>query len=372
MKAEPIFSPWAQSSPPVSQRWITAGFLLSGCLIGAYAWRPGTLPFSLCIAAVFCLIVLLRVLFWRFSVHNRERYEAETAIVSEAWWRQHRRHISLQQTVLIGPVGSAPAQWQQLIEGNMRKPEPAVLAIDGKVLRLARIFNTNDVEREIFLAQLLALQWREQEHNQVSSPIACYWLGSDTAWQTFRTQTQVSFPGLVLPEVPQPWNGLDTLDRLIDEVHHGGSEAVFLCAGCHVTPATAGTPQPAGEVAVLWLVGNEGSVQLSRGEYFDVGQENNLMTVAVRAQQQCELNDLPPASFIFFHPQYPEIHQTGWNTQQHIQNDYWGDIGGLESMVVQTLAALYVKNTAQPCGWIGRDISHTLALGIVKPYGKGQ
>lgn len=44
----------------------------------------------------------------------------------------------------------------------------------------------------------------------------------------------------------------------------------------------------------------------------------------------------------------------------------------MEMLIVLILAAFYANNYQQPCGWIAKDPLHTLALGIIKPYGEGK
>lgn len=87
---------------------------------------------------------------------------------------------------------------------------------------------------------------------------------------------------------------------------------------------------------------------------------------------QCELKEDPAACILFSHPQIPQIDECGWNTTHNLQDSYWGMPGSMEPLIVISLAALFAQNEAQPCGWISTDPQHTLALGIVKPHGKGK
>ncbi|MCU6401256.1 hypothetical protein KW811_22580, partial [Enterobacter quasiroggenkampii] len=87
---------------------------------------------------------------------------------------------------------------------------------------------------------------------------------------------------------------------------------------------------------------------------------------------QCELMEDPAACILFSHPQIPQIAECGWITTHNLQDSYWGMPGSMEPLIVISLAALSAQNEAQPCGWISTDPQHTLALGIVKPHGKGK
>jgi len=241
----------------------------------------------------------------------------------------------------------------------------------GKVLRLLRSFTADSAEREKQLAQMLVLQWREQRQDELNiTPLRCYWLGTLASWQFFSAQMAVSFPQIVLPEHPLPWKGQASLSAIIDELNQSSAEPVFLCAGCRSLAASHASALPAGEAAVLWLLGKTGKVQFSRGEFFD--DDENIVSVAQRALEQSELTQPPEASFLFAQPHIPELSETGWNVTQYVQDFNWGALGELEPMVVQTLAAFFVEHQASPCGWVAGDPHHTLALGIIKPYGSGK
>jgi hypothetical protein len=371
MKPAPVFAPWPKPLAPNARYWSTAGAVLLGVGSATYAAEPGTLAFLLAALALFMLAWLLRLLYWRAGVHNAERYRLETDRVQAVWWAEHRRHIALQESVLLGPTCVTPAQCQALMSGNLRPPAPR-LAEGGPALRLARTFHGDIGAREAALACLLALQWCEQREGRLPAPAASYWVGSSGAWQAFREQAMNCFPGLTLPEAPERWGGAEAMPALIERLRSGPPGAVFLCAGCCVMPATAASERPAGEAAVLWLLGCEGGAQLTCGEYFQAERDTDVLALAARAQQQSELSLPPDVSFIFSQPGFPGLDNIGWNTRQHIQDGYWGNIGHLQAMVAQTLAARYAQTHATACGWVACDIIHTLALGIIKPDGKGQ
>lgn len=75
---------------------------------------------------------------------------------------------------------------------------------------------------------------------------------------------------------------------------------------------------------------------------------------------------------LFTHPALPALAQSGWNVTHHLQDLNWGDPGEMELLIVLTLAAISANYSKEPCGWIAKDTLHTLAFGIVKPYGQGK
>ena len=131
------------------------------------------------------------------------------------------------------------------------------------------------------------------------------------------------------------------------------------------------SPLPAGESAALWVVGADAPVVMPRGEFYDASASEPLNLICERAVAQCDLHDDPPACVLFSHPQITRLDECGWNTTHNLQDSYWGMQGSMEPLIVISLAALFAKTEAQPCGWVSTDPQHTLALGIVKPHGKG-
>jgi hypothetical protein len=69
----------------------------------------------------------------------------------------------------------------------------------------------------------------------------------------------------------------------------------------------------------------------------------------------------------FSQPDVPSLSPHGWSTKQNVQDANFGELEGLQAMVVQTLAAWYVEQHQVPGAWLANDPHHTLALGIVKP-----
>jgi hypothetical protein len=379
MNPQPDFPAYRQPRPPKGKRWLAAGATLLLLTGGAAALlRLQGTEYGQVVAVIIFITVLstlvwgLRVLFYRAATHNAQLYYHEVKMVEQQWWERHRQYVALTEAVLIGPAGTTLTQWQRLINRDHRQPEVRNEA-GGKALRLLQSFTPNRAEREVQLAKTLVLQWQEQHEGGLSiTPLRCYWLGSPEAWQAFSSQMAASLPHVTLPRDPVIWRGEASLSEIIDDLSQLPPETVVLCAGCRSVPAEHQNRIPAGEAAVLWRLGQTGSVQFSRGEVFDPSPDENIVTVAQRALAQSELTQPPDACFLFSQPNIPDLNDIGWNVTQHVQDLNWGELAEIESMVALTLAAFFAQHHAVPCGWLARDPNHTLALGIVKPYGSGK
>ncbi|NHB90438.1 hypothetical protein [Photorhabdus tasmaniensis] len=377
MKACPLFPPYRQASPPRFKRWLAVGvggvLLVSNIValirpeIGdastLYAMIPG-------LAALWLLCLLFRWLFYRFARHNAWIYQQQVAWVQQGWWRKHRQQMALADWVLVGPLGITPDVWLSVINQSHCRPEN-LREKTGSAVRLLRSFVSDIEQREIQLMKMAVHQWRSQYQKPLKcTPLHCYWLGSTAVWQGFAAQMAEWFPDVVLPEQPQYWRGIDTLDEMIDLLNvTTGSQATILCAGCQCVVSEAESALPAGEAAFIWLLKKTGKVALTRGEYFQTQDDEQVMDVAARALMQADITQPPEPCFLFSQPDVSSLEETGWNVTQHVQDLNWGNIGGMEAVVVQTLAAISAENTGQPCGWLARDPQHALAFGIVKSYG---
>jgi hypothetical protein len=379
MRPQPTFPAYRQARPPAGKRWLAAGATLLLLTGGASALlRPQGTGYGQVVMVIGFITLLsalvwgLRVLFYRLATHNAQLYNHEVKQVQQQWWKRHRQHVALAEAVLIGPAGTTLTQWQRLVKRDHRQPDVRIEA-GGKALRLLHSFTPDIAEREAQLAKTLVLQWREQHQGELAiTPLRCYWSGSPASWLVFSTQMATSFPEVALPAHPLLWQGEESMASIIDELAYTTPDSLILCAGCRSLPAAHESRLPAGEAAVLWLLGQSGKVQFSRGEVFNPSPDENLVTVAQRALAQSELTQPPDACFLFSQPDIPDLNDTGWNVTQHVQDLNWGELAEIESMVVQTLAAFFAEHHAVPCGWLARDPNHTLALGIVKPYGSGK
>ncbi|WP_387691780.1 hypothetical protein [Photorhabdus sp. RM71S] len=379
MKQIPVFSPYRQASAPRFKRWAAVG--LGGLMLtsnGVALMRPaqgavfGLYALIPALAALWLLCLLLRWLFYRLARHNAWIYQQQVKAAQQRWWHKHRQQVALAEYVLVGALGSTPAQWLGVINQSHRRPE-SVREAQSPVVRLLRSFVADIVQREAQLATVAVNQWQKQRQDQPPlrcTPLRCYWLGSVTAWQEFSAQMAERFPGVELPEQPQRWLGIDTLDEMVDLLNAPADlQTVVLCAGVQCVPGEAETDLPAGEAAFIWLLKKQGNIRFTRGEFFHAQHDENVVEVAARALAQADITASPETCFLFSQSDRPALEKIGWNIKQQVQDLNWGNLDGMEAVVVQTLAAISAENTGQPCGWLARDPQHTLALGIVKPYG---
>ncbi|MNH38724.1 hypothetical protein D3C79_998010 [compost metagenome] len=73
----------------------------------------------------------------------------------------------------------------------------------------------------------------------------------------------------------------------------------------------------------------------------------------------------------FSQPDVSDLAAIGWDAKTNVQDSNFGALNQLEAMVVQTLAAWYVKQHGVPCSWLASDPHFTLTLGIMRPHESG-
>lgn len=373
MRAEPEFPNWKMAKPPDVRKWLTAGaalILLSGSILllrgvsGSGMMLTAMLP----IMAIASILWLCRLVYYRASVHHRNTWNREIAGAKDNWWELHRSSFALRETILIGAAGSETEDWLRVLDREQRPPTERQEA-EGKTFRIARTFSGDMAAREQQLARALVLQWKKTSAEPETTFSTCFWLGSNVAWQAFHSQMKISFPLAILPAFPEPWEGEGSLSRIAAIIRKNEATKI-LVAGCESRPARANSVLPAGDAAALWLIGADGPVLMNRGEVFDADRET-AGEVCERALKQSDLKDVPDSCILFSHPEYPNLAASGWNLTHHLQDNYWGNVGRMEPLVVISLAALFAQHQEQPCCWIAADPHHTLASGIVKPHGKG-
>lgn len=374
MRPVPDYPEYKTARPPGTARWLSASALLVLLSGGTGVLLPSAQGKSSLVAAGILVALmltgtgwLLRLLYYRVSVHNAAFYYQLVAYEQQQWWVQHRQPFWLKEVILLGPAGRHSTDWLRVLSREQRSPEENKEG-GGRALRLPQISATDTITREKRLAELLVIEWQKQRSEKtLTPPRRCYWQGTDIAWQTFRTQMASAFPEIALPTWPDPWHGENSLAEIVSGLAKARPEDTVLIAGCQVVAAQPGTTHPAGESAVLWLAGRSGTVQLTRGETFSPEQGDILLTLTTRALEQSELKEPPEACVLFSQPGLEVLAGSGWDVSQHQQDTIWGNIGDMDALVVLSLAAIYAAHYQQPCGWIARDPKNTLATGIVKP-----
>jgi len=375
----PEYPLYRVARPPAVKRWLSAGALMILlCGGGGALLQPAGNGAGLAIKGMAGAVILMgmlwliHLLYYRTSAHNARYYEQLVEQQQQAWWKQHRHRFALSEMVLLGPAGTDTSHWLRLLKREHRVPE-IKNEPGGKALRIGRTLVDTVTEREALLAKMLVLQWQTQS---ADSPLPhlcrCYWQGSLDAWHAFCTQMKVSFPDVVLPKKPEAWQGEETLSALASTAQTLPETEAILVAGCHSIAASFNSVLPAGESAALCLVAQKGLVSLTRGEVYDIAGKEVLTAACERAEQQSGCEEPPDACMLFSQPTLPALAQSGWNVTHHVQDLNWGNPDDMEMLIVLVLAALYAKNYQEPCGWIAKDPLHTLALGIIKPYGEGK
>ncbi|OWP71679.1 hypothetical protein CEC48_11415 [Pseudomonas sp. K2I15] len=380
MRTAPEYSAYPRARKPDYSRWWAGGVVLLFLVIVSVGlrftsssflgwedtawWAKGSVGLVYTLA-IWPLAFVARVLYHSFASHNAYWYAKTTGQIQQDWWERHRQKVALMDAVLLGPSCSTRQHGQQLLSPDHQPPTPEANP-EGPVIRLPHVSGADSAEREHQLARLLALQWDEQrEKTEVLQPLCCYWQGSLSAWQVFVEQMTQCCPQLRLPESPEPWQGLRSLDSIIDRLQHAPDAIRVLCAGCQSTSPERDRLLPAGEAAVLWWLGPRGGVRFSRGEWFTTAEEE-LATVAQRALQQSKLEAPAPSCVSFSQPDIPELSIAGWNIEKSLQDANFGALAGLELMVASTLAAWHAEQHGKPCAWLANDPHHTLVLGVAE------
>jgi len=371
----PQYPAWKKAKKPINRGWLLAGAFLIlfagavGVLIGGEN-RSG-MAFSAMGFVLICIgfFWLCQLLYFRLSLHHAIAWQRNVAHEQSRWWEDHQSHLGLQEVLLLGPSGADMVDWQRVLS-RIQRPPAERQETGGKALRIARTFSADSLTREQQLVRALVVQWRSTPRDRPLTISHCFFLGDASVWSAFCEQMKASFPEVRLPDQPENWQGEATLARLATLLRED-EKSQHLVVGCVSLPADANSPLPAGESAALWVVGADAPVVMPRGEFYDASASEPLNLICERAVAQCDLHDDPPACVLFSHPQITRLDECGWNTTHNLQDSYWGMQGSMEPLIVISLAALFAKTEAQPCGWVSTDPQHTLALGIVKPHGKG-
>lgn len=371
MRSMPVYPQYDISQAPSAKRWLAAGallVLLSASLALLLHKDAVTVITGMTFSFLFVVMLwLIRLLYCRFSHHNAHFFNTLVDQQQQQWWLRHCLTLAFRDIVLIGPAGSETDDWLRVL--NNAHVLPVVRKESGgDAIRVSMAMSESVNGREQQLAAMLVLQWQKTRRYDVA-PDVCYWMGSDEAWRAFVAQMEKTLPLLRLPEVPRPWTGEASLSAIIAEMNASQGDITVMVAGCQSLPAEKNSVQPAGESAVLWVLGPEGTVTTNRGEVYSSPDDKTPDAVFGRVLLQSECEQPPEHCLLFSQPEVEGLERSGWNISKHMQDMNWGRVGSMEAFIVISLAAIYAETQRTPCGWIAKDPQHSLSLGIVKPHG---
>jgi hypothetical protein len=101
---------------------------------------------------------LVRLLYYRASVHNAAFYYQLVAYEQQQWWAAHRQPLWLKEGLLLGPAGTRSVDWLRVLNREQRPPE------EKKRGRRCTETVTNFgwiPAREKRLAELLVMEWQK-------------------------------------------------------------------------------------------------------------------------------------------------------------------------------------------------------------------
>lgn len=320
MRPVPEYPPYGDARPPGTARWLSASALLVLLSGGVSALLPSAEGKSALAATGILLALvlagtgwLIRLLYYRMSVHNARFYDQLVAYEQQQWWAEHRQPIGLQEGLLLGPMGKTTTDWLRVLSRHQRPPEEENEG-GGRALRAPYLSVSEAIAREKRLAELLVMEWqRQRSERTLTPPLRCYWQGTELAWQAFRAQMTLTVAQMTLPSRPYAWRGEASLAEIAHTLAEADPDDTVLIAGCQVVVARTGAVQPAGESAVLWLAGRDGPVHLTRGETYCAEKGEALTAVAARVLEQNELSGPPEACALFFQPGLEALAHSGWD-----------------------------------------------------------
>ncbi|STS82185.1 Uncharacterised protein [Klebsiella pneumoniae] len=228
MRPVPEYPPYGDARPPGTARWLSASallVLLSGGVSALLASSEG--KSALAATGILLALVLagtgwlIRLLYYRMSVHNARFYDQLVAYEQQQWWAEHRQPIGLQEGLLLGPMGKTTTDWLRVLSRHQRPPEEENEG-GGRALRAPYLSVSEAIAREKRLAELLVMEWqRQRSERTLTPPLRCYWQGTELAWQAFRAQMTLTVAQMTLPSRPDAWRG----EASLAEIAHALAEA---------------------------------------------------------------------------------------------------------------------------------------------------
>lgn len=120
---------------------------------------------------------LIRLLYYRMSVHNARFYDQLVAYEQQQWWAEHRQPIGLQEGLLLGPMGKTTTDWLRVLSRHQRPPEEENEG-GGRALRAPYLSVSEAIAREKRLAELLVMEWQRQRSERTYAAAALLLAGN--------------------------------------------------------------------------------------------------------------------------------------------------------------------------------------------------
>lgn len=142
MRPVPEYPPYGDARPPGTARWLSASallVLLSGGVSALLASSEG--KSALAATGILLALVLagtgwlIRLLYYRMSVHNAKFYDQLVAYEQQQWWAEHRQPIGLQEGLLLGPMGKTTTDWLRVLSVTSVRQRKRTRAAAGRCER---------------------------------------------------------------------------------------------------------------------------------------------------------------------------------------------------------------------------------------------
>lgn len=376
MNRPPEYPDYVEPGEPRWRRWWHALLVLWGGQAGLLlvVWPEGRprlelLLWSSVLPLAWGLVLAVRTLVWRVGLVNRDAYRRTLTLAAQRWWCKRSTALPIDQVLLLGPVGEAQVYFRGLMAATP-VPQPVLLA--GVSVPLLRCQLSLEVTegRAAALArhlarQALALPERAERWPRLRG---LAWLGDAASEAAF--VSTLTAEGVPLPDERWPLSSLDDLDALIDAFPQvcGEESDGLICAGV-ISRVQALENEVPGEAGFLWIVGHRGLLRVHRGEYLQPEKGELVAELCAQSQRYAGLCEPPADCLALDIVSQAAFVEGGWPVSQHQLADYWGALGELAPFVGMSLAAAQVAESLTPCGWVGKDDTGRMAMGVVVPHG---
>ena len=369
----PEYPDYVEPGTPRWRRWWLALLVLWGAQAGLLLslWPEGRPRLELwlwsaVLPLAWLLVLSLRMLVWQVGLINRDAYRNTLEQARQRWWRRRSAALPVDQVLLLGPAGDVQAYYLGFMAARP-VPQPETDA-NGSRLRcqLARMGGEDRCVRlgRHLGRQALALPGRAERWPRLRG---LAWVGNAGSEAAF--VEALAAGGVTLPETRWRMGSLDELDALIDTFPKvcGQKEDGLLCAGV-VSREQAGEGEVPGEAGFLWVVKRGRALGLHRGEYLLPEKNEAASDLCQQMQRYGGLAEAPDCLALDA-ASMAAFAEGGWSANQHQLAEYWGALGELAPFVGMSLAAVQVAESGKPCGWLGKDETGRLAMGVVVSHG---